>query len=63
MSALSQEEVALNKRAQKNIQIASELFALAYKIKKFQLKKNHPKLSEEELHQQTLELIEKACRR
>ncbi|MBI2606008.1 MAG: hypothetical protein HYW49_08005 [Deltaproteobacteria bacterium] len=49
-------------KAPKKMRIAAELFSLAYKIKRHQLKLRHPKLSEKELHAKTLELIEKGCR-
>ena len=46
----------------KNMRIASELFALAYKIKKHQLKLKHPELTAKQLHEKTMLLIEKGCR-
>lgn len=49
-------------KSPKKMRIAAELFSLAYKIKRHQLKLRYPKLSEKELHAKTLELIEKGCR-
>ena len=49
-------------KSPKKMRIASELFSLAYKIKRHQLKLRYPNLSKKELHAKTLELIEKGCR-
>lgn len=49
-------------KSPKKMRIAAELFSLAYKIKRHQLKLRYPKLPEKELRIRTLELIEKGCR-
>ena len=49
-----------NKIKQK-LQIAEGLFNFAYLTKYFQLKKKHPEWSDKEIHQNTIDLIEKGC--
>ncbi len=49
-----------NKIKQK-LQIAEGLFNFAYSTKYYQLKKKHTDWSHQEIHEKTLELIEKGC--
>jgi hypothetical protein len=44
---------------QKKFKIVEDLFNLAYKVKSYQLKQQHPEWSSEDIHKKTLELIEK----
>ncbi|MBF0313162.1 MAG: hypothetical protein HQK50_16435 [Oligoflexia bacterium] len=47
---------------QKKLKIMSDLFHFAFTIKKEQLKRKFPNLSEQELKKKTYALIEKGCR-
>ena len=44
------------------LKIASDLFALALKVKVHQLGKKYPEASQEEIKQKALELIRLGCR-
>jgi hypothetical protein len=48
-------------RIKQKLQIAEGLFNFAYSTKYFQLKKKHPEWSHQEIHQNTLALIDKGC--
>ncbi len=45
----------------KKMKIAEDLFNFAYEVKIHQLKKKHPDWLPEQLHQKTLDLIDKGC--
>ncbi len=47
------------KNARRNLQIAEDLFNLAYKVKTHQLKKKYPEWSEQHVHEAVMVLIEK----
>jgi hypothetical protein len=46
---------------QKKMKIAEDLFNFAYEVKYFRLKSLHPDWSPEQLHQKTMELIDRGC--
>lgn len=50
------------KEIQKKLQAISDLFHMAYEIKKEQLRKKFPNKSEKELNHMAYALIEKGCR-
>ncbi len=45
----------------KKLQIANDLFQLAYDVKRFQLRKKFPELSEREINHKAYALIERGC--
>ena len=49
------------KEVSRKWKLASDLFDLAFRTKKFQLQKKNPKLSEEEVKKKAYALIEKGC--
>jgi hypothetical protein len=53
-------KIVKNKIKQK-LQVAEGLFNFAYTTKYFQLKKKNPNWSHDQIHQLTLELIDKGC--
>lgn len=46
----------------RKLSIASDIFRFSYEVKKHQLRKSRPELTEEQLHLQTIELIRRACK-
>lgn len=52
----------LKSSIKQKLKIAEDLFNLAYTTKSFQLKKKHPKWTTDQIHQKTMELIEKGCK-
>jgi len=50
------------KKIEKKLKIASDLFQMAFEMKKFQLRKKFPELSEKEINHKAFALIEKGCR-
>lgn len=50
------------RRIEKKLRLAQGLFQMAFSVKRFQLKKKHPELSERELNHLTYALIEKGCK-
>ena len=49
------------KRGLKNIEIAGGLYSIAYQTKSYQLKKSNPQLSNEQIHEQTVNWLRKSC--
>ena len=49
------------KNVKKKLRLMAELFDFAYQVKKHQLKKKFPDLSDRELNYKTYALIEKGC--
>ena len=49
------------KLAEKKLRLASDLFQLAFDVKRFQLRQAHPQLSEREINHRAYALIEKGC--
>lgn len=49
-------------KIEKKLQLAADLFEMAYLTKKFQLRKKFPELSEKEINHQAYALIERGCR-
>jgi len=54
--------VVLRDKIERKLRLASELFEMAYNVKKFQLRIKFPELSERELNYRAYALIEKGCR-
>lgn len=52
-----------SKAIEKKLKLASDLFEMAYEIKKEQLKKKHPHLTVREINWMAYSLIEKGCNR
>lgn len=50
------------KKIEKKLRLASDLFQMAFDVKRFQLKNKHPELSEREINHLAYALIEKGCR-
>ncbi len=46
----------------KKLKMAQDLYVLAYEVKKQQLKKKYPNLSEQEINHKVYALIERGCR-
>ncbi len=49
------------KKTEKKIRLMADLFDFAFQVKKHQLKKKYPQLSDRELNHKTYALIEKGC--
>jgi hypothetical protein len=49
-------------KIEKKLRAADQLFMLAYEVKRFQLKKKHPNLTQREINHMAYALIEKGCR-
>jgi hypothetical protein len=50
------------KKIERKLRLASDLFQMAFDVKRFQLKSKHPELSEREINHLAYALIEKGCR-
>jgi hypothetical protein len=50
------------KKIHKKLKLAGELFQFAMEVKKTQLKRKHPELSERELTLMAYDLIEQGCK-
>lgn len=48
-------------RIEKKLRIVDELFKMAYEMKRFQLKKKYPALTDREINHKAYALIEKGC--
>lgn len=46
----------------KKLRLAEGLYQMAYRVKRFQLKRKHPELSDRELNHRAYALIEKGCK-
>lgn len=46
----------------KKLKLASDIFDMAYAIKKYRIKAKYPDKYEDELHKMTMDLIYKGCR-
>lgn len=49
------------KKIERKLRMADELFQMAYEMKRFQLRKKHPHLTEREINHKAYALIEKGC--
>lgn len=49
------------KKIERKLKLASDLFEFAFKAKSFRLKQQYPELSEEKIRKKTYELIKKGC--
>ena len=49
-------------KVEKKLRMASDLFQMAFDVKRFQLRTRHPELSEREINHRAYALIEKGCR-
>jgi hypothetical protein len=50
------------KTVEKKLNIAVGLFQMAYEMKKYQLKKKYPQMSEKELNHKTYKMIQNGCK-
>jgi hypothetical protein len=49
-------------QVEKKMRMASDLFQLAFEVKRFQIRSRHPELTEREVNHRAYALIEKGCR-
>ena len=49
-------------KIEKKLRLASDLFQMAFEVKKFQIKTKNSELSEREINHQAYALIEKGCK-
>lgn len=58
---MSKQKALTAKKIERKLKLSSDLFTMAFQMKRFQIEQKHPQLSEKEVIQRAYDLIEKGC--